>query len=225
MYTSKQFIFLISIFGSKERISNPNSWSRFLPQKIQPRLHCSCDHGKTKPLSFGQNKTAVGSKSPDRPLFFRVYEQNVANKNHTNHTNHASSNLPIYKKCPAKKFSHQPSKNSGHQDDVKQQKRPTMKRNTKTHWVSPGVRNVGRGSSGVATTLRCENVGPPKMPGFFGKRKHGKFKCFNGCIQAQLATWLCLLFCWQRRRAHMVCFPCFTCSTTNNTIPVKTVIS
>lgn len=32
-------------------------------------------------------------------------------------------------------------------------------------------------------------------------------------------------FGWQRRRAHMVCFPCFTCSTTNHKIAVKTVIS
>lgn len=58
--------------------------------------------------------------------FFRVYEQNVANKNHTNHTNHASSNLPIYKNlCPRNSaINHQPSKNSGHQD-VKQPKWPT----------------------------------------------------------------------------------------------------
>ena len=155
MYASKEFIFLISIFGSsKERISNPNSFTLPSP-KIQPRLHCSCDHGKTKPLSFGQNKTAVGSKSPDRHPFFRVYLPNCCQqKSHKSH----KSRIFHLQKCP--RNSHQPSKNSGHQDDMKQQNDQPWSA-TKGHWVSPGVRNVGKGSSCVATTLRCENVGPP----------------------------------------------------------------
>ena len=151
MYASKEFIFLISIFGSsKERISNPNSFTLPSP-KIQPRLHCSCDHGKTKPRSFGQNKTAVGSKSPDRHFFPGIWTKCCQQKSHKSHKSRSFQHLPSAKMSGRNSaINHQPSKNSGHQD-VKPTKWPTLKRNKRALGLAR------RPQRGQRKQLRCND--------------------------------------------------------------------